>query len=138
VHGVIRSFRAFLLRSEALTLAIGIVVGVALGNLIDSLVGDVLLPPLGALLAGLDFSELTLRLGTGPSAPQIRYGAFLNQLVSFAFVALVVFLIVRIFFRKELAEDPDTKECPECLEDIAASARRCKWCTSPQPDMGAS
>jgi large conductance mechanosensitive channel len=146
---VIKSFKAFIMRGSVIDLAVGIVIGVAFGTMVSSLVRDVIMPPIGLLLGKVDFANLfvVLREGTvaGPyaslaaaqeaGAVTISYGAFINTLVSFLVIAVVIFFLVvqpiaRMNARKKAAEAPKTKECPYCLSAIPVKATRCPNCTS--------
>jgi large conductance mechanosensitive channel len=140
-----KEFKEFTMRGNALDMAVGIIIGVAFGAIVNSLVKDVLMPPLGLLLGNMDFSNLYLNLsGTDyaslaaaqeAGAATINYGVFLNTVINFIIVAFAVFLLVRQvnrFTRKEeaLAPEPTTKECPYCATEIAIKATRCPNCTS--------
>ncbi|HEX5015220.1 MAG TPA: large conductance mechanosensitive channel protein MscL [Candidatus Limnocylindrales bacterium] len=118
-------FRAFLLKSNALALAIGVILGAALGTVVASLVNDIIMPPIGKLLGGVDFSQLVIELGGGA---QIRYGAFINNVITFVIIAFVVFLIARSLIKDPPAEE--VKVCPYCKEANAVDASKCKACTS--------
>ena len=125
-------FRGFLLKTNALALAIGVIIGVALGAVVNSLVNDVIMPPIGYLLGGVDFASLKVVLkpavgGDPATEVAIRYGAFINALITFVVVALVVWQISKAFIK----EDPgEVKTCPFCLEPNALEATKCKACTS--------
>jgi large conductance mechanosensitive channel len=118
-------FRGFLLKTNALALAIGVIIGGALGTVVSSLVDDILMPPIGKLLGGVDFAALQIDLGSGAA---IRYGLFLNAVIAFVIVAFVVWQISRIF----ITEPPpaEVKSCQFCLEANAPSATKCRACTS--------
>jgi large conductance mechanosensitive channel len=118
-------FRAFLLKSNALALAIGVILGAALGTVVASLVNDIIMPPIGKLFGGVDMSQLMIDLGDGVV---IRYGAFINNVVTFVIVAFIVFLIARSLIKDPPAEE--VKVCPFCKEPNAVDASRCKACTS--------
>lgn len=130
-------FRAFLLKTNALGLAIGVVIGVALGNVVNSLVNDIVMPPIGLLLGRVDFSSLVivLQAGSGDAAEvAIRWGAFVNVLISFVVVAFAVFWINRAFIREPPPPPaPATKTCPHCRESVLAEATKCRYCGSPLP-----
>ena len=120
-----RGFWAFLTKSNALALAIGVILGAALGTVVASLVNDIIMPVVGKLLGGVDFSQLTIDLGGGVA---IRYGAFINSVITFIIVAFVVFMIAR-----SMIKDPppdEVKTCPFCKEANAVDATKCKACTS--------
>jgi large conductance mechanosensitive channel len=118
-------FKAFLLKTNALALAIGVIIGGALGTVVTSLVDDIIMPPIGKLLGGIDFSLLAIDLGGGAA---IRYGVFINAVIAFIIVAFVVWLIARMFIK----EPPpgEVKTCPFCREANAVEATRCRACTS--------
>lgn len=118
-------FKAFLLKSNALALAIGVIIGAALGNVVNSLVADILMPPIGKLLGRVDFTQIQTDLGDGVF---IRWGAFITTIVSFVIIAFVVWLIARTFIREEAPAD--TKSCPFCLEANAIGATKCRACAS--------
>ena len=138
---MLREFKEFAMRGNVLDLAIGVIVGAAFGLIVTSLVNDILMPPIGLLLGGLDFKDLFISLNNQsyPSldaakkagAPVIAYGNFVNTVINFVIVAFAIFLLVKQVnrFRKP-AEAPATKECPYCLSTIAAKATRCPQCTS--------
>jgi large conductance mechanosensitive channel len=129
-------FKAFLMKTNALALAVGVIIGVAMGNVVNSLVNDIIMPPIGKLLGNLDFSQLkiVLQAASSPTATDevaIRYGAFINVVISFAVVALVVYIVTSLLLRAapEPAA-PATKTCPFCKETVPADATKCRACTS--------
>jgi large conductance mechanosensitive channel len=123
---------------------VGIIIGAAFGKIVSSFVSDVLMPPIGKLLGGLDFSNLFINLGEGTfnslkaaqdaGAATINYGLFFNTVIDFLIVAFAIFLLIRQvnrFAKKEEAPaEPTTKECPRCFSEIAIKATRCPNCTS--------
>lgn len=124
-------FRAFLLKSNALALAIGVVIGAALGTVVNSLVKDIIMPPIGLALGGVDFSQLKYVLkdtGDPATTVAINYGTFINNVITFIVVAFVVWRI-SVAFIKEPPED-EVKTCPFCKEPNAIDASRCKACAS--------
>jgi large conductance mechanosensitive channel len=130
---MLAEFRAFLLKTNALALAVGVIIGLAAGAVVTSLVNDVIMPPIGMLLGGVDFSELKIVLqpatgGDPTTEVAIRWGAFLNTLINFVIVALVVFLVARSLVKEPPAEE--VKTCPFCKEANAVDASKCKACTS--------
>ncbi len=138
-----REFKEFALRGNILDMAIGIIIGIAFGTIITSLVKDIIMPPIGLLLGGIDFSNLFINLsGTTYSslteaqaagAPTINYGVFINTIISFLIVLFALFLLVRQINRlqrKKEAAPPASKECPYCFTSIPTQARRCPNCTS--------
>ena len=127
-------FKAFLLKTNALALAVAVIIGVAMGDVVKSLVNDVIMPPVGLLLGNLDFSQLKIVLkATGDPTTEValRYGAFINVVISFVIVALVVYLITSLLLREApAAPAPPTKTCQYCKEDVPAEATKCRACTS--------
>jgi len=135
----VREFKDFAMRGNVVDLAVGIVIGGAFGKIVTSMVNDVLMPPIGALIGGADFSELVLHLGVNPltaKAIDVRYGAFVNTLIDFTIVAFAIFLVIKGINRMKRSEpaappaSPTTKKCPECLMEIPIEAKKCGHCTS--------
>jgi len=122
---MIGEFREFLLKTNALALAIGVIIGTALGTVVTSLVGDIIMPPIGKVLGNVDFSQLAIDLGDGVA---IRYGAFINSVISFLIVAVVVWQIGKRFVQE--APPEEVKTCPFCLESNAPTATKCRACAS--------
>jgi large conductance mechanosensitive channel len=123
-------FREFLTKSNALALAIGVVIGGALGAVVSSLVNNVIMPPIGWALGGVDFSQIKTVLGTDAKGQEvaISWGLFINALIVFIAVALVVYLIATMFIREEPAAP--IKECPFCFEANHVAATKCRACAS--------
>jgi len=146
---MLKDFKTFVLRGNVMDLAIGVILGAAFGTIVKSLVSDVIMPPIGLLLGGVDFSNLFILLKAGSPTPPyasladaqaagavtVNYGVFVNAIVSFMIVAFVIFLLVcsmnRMTQKEEAAPaEPTTKECPYCLSTISIEATRCAHCTS--------
>lgn len=133
---MLTEFKGFLVKTNALALAVGVIIGVALGGVVNSLVNDIIMPPVGVLLGGVDFSALVIKLkdatvdAAGKPVPEvdIRYGTFVNVVIAFIVVALVVFLIARTLIKD--APPVPTKTCPFCKESNAVDASKCRACTS--------
>jgi large conductance mechanosensitive channel len=140
-----KEFREFALKGNAVDLAIGVIIGAAFGAIVTSLVSDIMMPPIGKALGGVDFSNLFVVLGDGtyPSlaeaqkagAATINYGVFLNRLINFLIVAFVLFMVVKAVNRLKReapapAPAPTEKECPQCATSIPIRAKRCPHCTS--------
>jgi large conductance mechanosensitive channel len=139
-------FKAFVLRGNVVDLAVAVVLGAAFGKIVSSLVDDILMPPLGLILGGVDFKDLFIDLSgrgfhslaeaTAAGAPVLRYGLFLNAIVNFLIVAFAIFVLIRALERmlpKRAPDAPVTRECPFCLSAIPLKATRCAHCTSPIP-----
>lgn len=118
-------FKAFLLRSNALALAIGVIIGGALGTVVSSLVDDIIMPPIGKVIGGVDFSSFSIDLGGGAA---IRYGAFFNAVITFIIIGFIVWQIGKMFMKE--APPAEVKKCPFCKEANAPDATKCRACTS--------
>jgi large conductance mechanosensitive channel len=143
---MLKGFKEFAMRGNVIDLAVGVIIGGAFGKIISSLVSDIIMPPIGMLLNGVNFSELFISLdGTKyaslqnaqeAAAPTLNFGLFINNIINFLIVALIVFLFIRVInqFQKQVApEEPaqaTDKDCPFCLSSIPIKASRCPYCTS--------
>ena len=146
---MLKEFKEFAMRGNVVDMAVGIIIGGAFGTIVKSLVADVVMPPIGLALGGVDFSNLFLTLKDGGTAGPyetlagaqeagavvISYGVFLNAVISFLIVAFAVFLLIRAINRLQREKEappaePSTKDCPYCLSAIAIKATRCPNCTS--------
>lgn len=140
---MLKDFKTFILRGNVLDLAVAVIIGGAFGKIISSLVNDILMPPLGLLLRGVDLSNLFLDLsGKGytalaeaqaAGAATLNYGLFLNNIIDFLVIAFVIYLMVRLANRLTAGKPtppPATKDCPFCCSAIALQATRCPHCTS--------
>src|SRR6202008_3539555 len=142
---MLKEFKEFAMRGNVLDMAVGIIIGAAFGKIITSLVGDVLMPPLGLILGKVDFSNLFLNISgksydslaaaKAAGAPTINYGVFLNNILDFVIVAFVIFLLVKQVNRLKAKEAPapaapSTREGPRCLSTVPLKASRCAYCTS--------
>jgi large conductance mechanosensitive channel len=138
-----KEFKAFAMKGNVIDMAVGIVIGVAFGKIITSLVNDIIMPPLGLLLGNLDFSNLFINLSGQPlnslaeakalGVATINYGVFLNTIIDFLIVALAIFIVIKQINRfkaKPLPAAPNTKECGFCFTQIPIKAIRCPNCTS--------
>jgi len=122
---VASEFKAFLLKQNALALAIGVVIGAAVGKVVSGIVDDLIMPIVGVVLPGGEWRNAQLPL-LGTNA--IKYGDLIGRLIDFVIVSAVVFFIVKMFIRE--GPPPATKTCPQCLETVPAAATRCRACTS--------
>lgn len=131
IMGMLSEFREFAVKGNAVDMAVGIIIGGAFGKIVTSLVNDIIMPPIGMLLASVPFSDLSIKLN---EKPFIKYGVFLNTLLDFVIVAFCMFLVVRQMNRVKSAmlssAEPTTKTCPQCLSTIPLKAKRCAHCTS--------
>ncbi len=140
-----KEFKEFALRGNVMDMAIGIILGGAFGKIVSSFVKDVLMPPLGMMLGGVDFANLFIDLGhkgyatleaaREAGAPVIAYGVFLNTVIDFILIAFAIFIVVKQINRMKRQEEaapaePTTKNCPFCLMEIPIEATRCGHCTA--------
>jgi large conductance mechanosensitive channel len=141
---MLKDFKEFAVRGNVMDLAVGVIIGAAFGKIVTSLVNDIVMPPIGALLGAMDFSNRFIPLSTTQSFKTIKeakdagvatinYGLFINTCIDFLIVAFVVFLMVRWINKLKSAPPPalpTTKECPFCVSAIPLKASRCPNCTS--------
>jgi large conductance mechanosensitive channel len=146
---MLKEFKEFAMRGNVVDMAVGIIIGGAFGTITKSLVADVLMPPIGLLLGGVDFSNLFVTLKEGATAGPyyaladaqaagavtVNYGVFLNSVISFLIVAVAVFLLIKAINRMKREEEaplaePTTKECAFCRMSIPITATKCGFCTS--------
>ena len=140
---MLNEFRAFALRGNVVDMAVGIIIGAAFGSIVSSLVNDVVMPPIGLLLGGVDFTNLFVTLSAGSyrtlaeaqaaGAATINVGVFINTVLDFVIVAFAIFVVVRQMNRLKRQPppaDPTEKDCPFCLSRIPIKATKCAHCTS--------
>ncbi|WP_200759102.1 large conductance mechanosensitive channel protein MscL [Effusibacillus dendaii] len=137
-----REFKKFAVQGNVLDLAIGVIIGGAFGKIVTSLVNDIIMPPIGLLLAKVDFGNLYINLSDrhyaslaeakAAGAPTLNYGQFLNNVLDFLIVSFIIFLAVRQInrFHRREEEAPTTKQCQFCISEIPLKATRCPNCTS--------
>jgi large conductance mechanosensitive channel len=149
---MLKEFKEFAMRGSVVDMAVGIIIGAAFGTIVQSLVTDVVMPPIGLLLGNVDFADFFVVLkGGAPAGPytslaqakeagavSLNYGLFITTIISFVIIAFAVFLLIRginKLKRKEEAPapEPDTKECPYCLSKVPVKATKCAFCTSELP-----
>ncbi len=138
-------FKKFLIRGNVLDMAVGIIIGAAFTTVVKSMVDDIIMPPIGKLTGGVDFSSLFLTLGPGDfktiaqakdaGVATINYGLFLNNLITFVIVAFAVFMLVKAVSQLQRKEAPapapvTEKDCPFCAMKIPVAAKRCGHCTA--------
>lgn len=136
---MLKEFKEFIARGNIIDLAVAVIIGVAFGKIVTSLVDGIIMPPIGLLLGKVDFASLFVVLdsskGVPPSLaeaktkgiPVLAYGAFINDVINFLIVAFVVFLLVKMVNRIR-KRDVSTKDCPHCLTAIPVAATRCSGC----------
>jgi large conductance mechanosensitive channel len=140
---MVKEFKEFILRGNVVDLAIAVIIGAAFVAIINSLVKDVFMPIIGYILGGVDFTSLFIVLGGGTyaslkvaqdaGAATINYGVFINAVITFLLVALILFIVVKAINKLQkqpVPAPPNTKECPHCLSTIPLKATRCPNCTS--------
>ena len=138
---MLKEFKEFVARGNVIDLAVGVIIGAAFGKIVTSLVEGIIMPPIGLALGRIDFANLFFVLDSSKGVPVsladaktkgvpvIAYGAFINDLVNFAIIAFVIFLLIK-FVNKVRRKDVSTKDCPECLTSIPLAATRCAACTA--------
>ncbi len=147
---LVKELREFIMRGNVIDMAVGIIIGAAFGKIIDSLVKDIIMPPIGLLLGKVDFSNLywqiaphdvgypTLQAAKDAGAVTMNYGAFINTVISFLIVAFAVFMLIKMINKlqsavckkEEAVEEATTKECPYCFTTINIKATKCPNCTA--------
>jgi len=147
---MLKEFREFVMRGNVLDMAVGIIMGVAFGLIVNSLVQDVIMPPIGLLLGRIDFTNIftvlkeggkaagpygTLAAAKAAGAVTVNWGVFVNTIINFVLEAFAVFIIVKVVNkarkgREPAPVEPTTKECPYCISAIPIKATRCPHCTS--------
>jgi large conductance mechanosensitive channel len=141
--GFMSEFKEFAVKGNVIDLAVGFVLGAAFGKIVTSLVNDIIMPPIGMLLGGVNFTDLfvsldgksyaSLEIAQAAGAPVIAYGSFINVIIEFLIIALALFFIIKAINRLKRQEppaEPNTKDCPYCKESIPKEAVRCPHCTS--------
>ncbi len=126
---MLKEFKEFVMRGNVLDMAVGVIIGGAFGKIVGSLVNDILMPLIGLLMGGVNFSELSVTVG----AAQLKWGMFVQTIIDFLIIAFVIFLIVKAantMKKSPAPADPTTKECPHCFSAISIKAIRCPNCTS--------
>jgi large conductance mechanosensitive channel len=131
---VIKEFKDFLLKTNALALAIGVIIGAAVGKVVSSIVSDLLMPVIGILIPGGEWRTIKIPLTHKPDgtvANAFMVGNFLGNVIDFVIIAFVIFMITKALFKPAPAPPPPpTKTCKDCLESVAAEAKKCKFCGS--------
>jgi large conductance mechanosensitive channel len=139
---MLKDFKEFAIKGNAIDLAVGVIIGAAFGKIVDSLVNDIIMPPFGLVIGKVDFANLFLNLGgnayptlaaaKAAGAPTFNYGSFINAIINFLIIAFVIFLMVKQLnkYKKKPTDIQNTKNCPYCFSSINLKATRCPECTS--------
>ncbi|MGA3065341.1 MAG: large-conductance mechanosensitive channel protein MscL [Tepidisphaeraceae bacterium] len=142
---MISEFKEFAMKGSVVDLAVGVIIGGAFGKIVSSLVTDIMMPPLGLLLGGVDFSQKMIVLKAAvldasgkvaTPATTLNYGLFINNVINFMIVAISIFAVIKLMNAAKKAPpapDATTKECPRCCSTIPIKATRCPDCTSDLP-----
>ena len=131
--GILQEFKEFAVKGNVIDMAVGVVIGTAFGKIVSSLVDDIVMPPIGYILKGVDFSGLVARLGTAEDGATIKYGMFIQNCLHFIIIAFVIFIVIKQINRLKRKEEdlpPTTKKCPLCTETISVEAKKCSHCTA--------
>lgn len=141
--GIISEFKEFAVKGNVIDLAVGFILGAAFGKIVTSLVNDIIMPPIGMLLGGVNFADLfisldgksytSLEVAQAAGAPVIAYGSFINVIIEFLIIALALFFMIKAINRLKRQQPPappNTRDCPYCKESIPKEAVRCPHCTS--------
>jgi large conductance mechanosensitive channel len=129
---MLKVFKAFIMRGNVIDLAVAVIIGGAFGKIVSSLVNDIIMPLIGLIIGGIDFSALAFTLGSA----RVTYGNFINNVIDFIVISLVIFLMIKSLdnLKKKPAPapatEPVTRECPYCFSSISIKATRCPNCTS--------
>jgi len=128
---MVKEFKAFILQGNVMDLAVAVIIGGALGKIVSSLVSDIIMPLIGMIVGGIDFTGLSFTIGKAT----VTYGNFINNIIDFIIIALVIFLMIKGLdsLKKKpapIVAKPVTKECPHCFTVIPIKATRCPNCTS--------
>lgn len=131
---MLKEFKEFLLKTNALALAVGVIIGAAVGKVVSSIVADLLMPVIGLLIPGGEWRTIKIPLthkADGSVANALMVGNFLGNLLDFVIIAFVIFTITKALLKPAPAPPPPpTKTCKDCLETVAAEAKKCKFCGS--------
>ena len=135
---VVKEFREFAMKGNVVDMAIGIIIGGAFGKIVTSLVNDVIMPPVGSILGGVDFSNLafTIKDATeNTGAVVLKYGMFINTIIDFTIVAGAIFFVIKMMNKMKKEEpvaeaDPTHKVCQHCISEVPIKATKCKFCAS--------
>ena len=142
---MLKEFKEFAMRGNVVDMAVGIIIGAAFGKIVSSFVEDIIMPPIGILLGGVDFTDIFINLSGGDyaslaaakeaGAATINVGVFVNTVLDFVIVAFAIFIVIKQMNRLKKKEEapppePTTKDCPACMTAIPIKAKRCPNCTS--------
>lgn len=135
---LLQEFKTFALKGNMIDMAIGIIIGASFSKVVSSLVSDIIMPPLGLLIGGMDFNNFSFKMhkpGTVSDVVELKYGAFINSMIDFLIIAVAIFAVIKLVnmlrqSKEEVPETPKTKECSECRMSIPVDAKKCGHCCS--------
>ena len=140
---MLKEFKEFAMRGNVLDMAIGVIMGAAFSNIINSLVNDIIMPLIGLLMGDIDLTTLSVRFGAGENAAILTYGNFIKYVINFFIIAFCLFLMVKAinafrnnlspFGQKEKSQEKPARLCPYCIQAVDEKASRCPHCTSELP-----
>lgn len=133
---ILQEFKEFAVKGNVMDMAVGVIIGIAFGKIVTSMVNDIVMPPIGLLMGGVDFSDIviTLKEAVGETpAVTMNVGIFINNVIDFLIVAFVIFMIIKQinrFKKPDAAPEPVAKDCPRCMLSIPIKATKCGHCTA--------
>lgn len=129
---LLEEFKTFIKRGNVIDMAVGIIIGASFQKIVDVLVKNILMPPIGVILGGVDFSDLHIVIKKGKNGMPdvtIDYGMFFNTLIDFAIISIAIFMLIKLINKLHITS-PSKKKCPECLMKVPIKAKKCGFCTS--------
>lgn len=133
MKAIIQEFKKFINRGNVIDMAVGIIIGASFGKIVDVLVKHIIMPPIGFVLGGVDFSDLKLTLKQATdttSAVTVDYGIFFNAIIDFLIISIAIFLLIKLINSLHRKQESSEKKCPECQMSIPVKATKCGFCTS--------
>jgi large conductance mechanosensitive channel len=128
---MLKDFKAFIMRGNVMDLAVAVIIGAAFGKIVSSLVADIIMPVVGIIGGGVNFTTLKVKIGGTIDKPvNLNYGNFIQATIDFLIIAAVIFIMVRLINKMQRPAMVTTKPCPRCTMNVALGATRCPHCTS--------